>query len=681
MLEEKNDNLQEAAEGSPDLESTQKDQSANEGVVGLESSAVEEKEDADTVVEHVQEKTEETEEEHVEEININNAEDAEDEGNDTRHEIPVLDYHSMTMEVLVVELERLVKNEKVQAIKTHIDGIKYEFDLKFAEFIEQKKEDFVAEGGNVIDFSYTSTVKNNFKKIYGEYRERKNQYYKDLELSLKQNLIKRKEIIEELKGLLNVEEDINSTYKHFKTLQDQWRHAGAVPRAEYNDIWRTYHHHVERFYDFLHLNRDLRDLDFKHNLEEKIKIVERAEALQNEQDLGKAFRELQTLHKIWKEDLGPVGKEHREEIWNRFSNATKELHQKRQEYYKQLDQVYEKNLIQKNEIIQKIKEVVEAQANSHSAWQQQIKVVEALRNDFFNAGKVPQRNNEDTWNRFKEAVRSFNRGKNSFYKTLKKEQQANYDKKMALIEIAESLKDSTDWETVTPQMKKIQADWKKIGHVPRRSSDKIWKRFKEACNSYFDAYHAQKNAANKEEVEALEKKQAFLEKLKVYQLSGDKEIDLKFIKEQISSWKEIGRVPYNKKNIDNRFHKIIDALFKKLDMNKEQVDLMKYSDRLDALSSGENMNEINRERAFIKRKIDDIKDEIRQLENNLLFFSNASESNPLVRDVYKNINKHKAALGTWKSKLKSLNILQHKVINAGEKEGLENSKEEGDAQE
>ncbi|NNK21482.1 MAG: DUF349 domain-containing protein, partial [Flavobacteriaceae bacterium] len=376
------------------------------------------------------------EEEAIDEIEETNAEDAEDEENHRRHHIPMQDYHSMTMENLVGELQRLIRTEKVQAIKNHVDAIKSEFDLKFQEFLEEKKEEFISNGGNEVDFRYNSVAKRQFNEVYSDYREKRNAYYRNLEQNLKSNLEKRLHIIEELKALVNVEEDINTTYKNFKDLQEQWRHAGAVPRSHYNDVWRTYHHHVEIFYDFLHLNRELRDLDFKYNLEEKEKLVQRAEALAQEPDLNKAFRELQTLHKIWKEDIGPVDKEHREAIWERFSNATKAMHQRRQEHFKELEKSFEGNLVKKNEIIDAITVLGENVANDHKGLQKQIRELEALRSDFFAAGKVPQKVNEDTWNRFKEAVRAFNRKKNVFYKNLKKDQQLNLEKKRELVKLA-----------------------------------------------------------------------------------------------------------------------------------------------------------------------------------------------------------------------------------------------------
>ncbi|WP_299435551.1 DUF349 domain-containing protein [uncultured Maribacter sp.] len=657
MQEEKDDNLQENVEEQNSSETTN---TTSELEKSTENSTPETAEDANS------------EESIHKEIDEENAEDAEDTNNQQRHEIPILDYHSMSMENLVGELQRLVRNEKVQAIKKHVEGIKTEFDLKFQEFLDHKKEEFIASGGNEIDFRYNSVTKRQFNEVYGDYREKKNTYYKSLEKSLNENLKNRLNLIENLKGLVNVEEDINTTYKNFKDIQEQWRNAGPIPRTNYNDVWKTYQHHIEIFYDFLNINRELRDLDFKHNLEEKQKIVEKAEELGSEPDLNKAFRELQTLHKIWKEDIGPVGKDHREEIWARFSAATKVLHNRRQEYYIEQDKIYEKNLEVKKGIIEEITVLSKNVSHNHKQLQQQIKTLEALRESFFKAGKVPQKENEKTWALFKEAVREFNRNKNSFYKNLKKEQQINLDKKRALLHLAISLKDSEDWDSTTPKMKRIQSDWKKIGHVPRKYSDKIWNEFKTACNYYFDRVHAVKNKSNKEEEANYELKNAFLEKLKAFTISGERNEDLTAIKAFIAEWKSFGRVPFNKKHINQKFNKILDALFNKLDVSRQESELLKYGNKIQQLAnSQDNERAIYNERAFIRKKIKESKDEIRQLENNLQFFSNASEDNPLVKEVIKSVQKHKDDLATWREKLKKLNILENNLNKEDSSETIE----------
>jgi Domain of Unknown Function (DUF349) len=593
-------------------------------------------------------------EEVLSEIDASNAEDAEDEHNSKRHEIEEKDYHAMTLQELVDELENLVNNEKIQVIKSHFETIKNEFNAKFNTFLEEKKEEFIAEGGNAIDFHFKSPEKTSFNDICRKYREKRQAYYKNLEQNLKTNLEQRLEIIEEIKGLINVEENINTTYKHFKELQESWRNAGPIPRDKYNNVWNNYHHHVEIFYDFLHLNRDLRDLDFKHNLEQKLKLIDRAEELAKDTDSNRSFRELQVLHKIWKEELGPVGKEHREEIWERFSAATKSIHEKRQAYFEELDKAYEKNLEVKHDIISQINAVTQDDSNNHGAWQKKIKTIEDLRNQFFNAGKVPIKVNEATWAKFKEAVRAFNRKKNTFYKNLKKDQYENLQKKLELIQIAEANKDNDDFDVTTPLMKKIQSDWKKIGHVPRRDSDKIWKKFKAACNHYFDKFHESKNAANKDEVDALEKKLKFLDEVKKIKFSDDLKANIELINQKIADWKAIGRVPYNKRFIDGKFSKAIDALYGKLDITKTESDLLKYDNKLATMANADDKRHLDNEHNFIRKKIDEVKGEINQLENNLQFFSNAADDNPLVKDVHKNIEKHKTDLNTWETKLRKI---------------------------
>mgnify|MGYP003111235559 CR=1 FL=1 len=585
------------------------------------------------------------------------AEDSEDETSHERHGIEKKDYHAMSKEELVSELEKLLGKEKIQAIKEHVEEIKNEFNAKFDEELEEKKEEFLAEGGNVIDFHYSTPLKKQFNSLYFDYKEKRNNYYQQLKQDLNKNLSKRLEIIEELKGLLDVEENINTTYKHFKELQDRWRTAGPIPRDKYNTVWNTYHHHVENFYDFLHLNREFRDMDFKHNLEQKLKVIDRAEELTQEQDTSRAFRELQMLHKMWKEELGPVAKEFREDIWTRFSEATKKIHDLRQAYYDQLDQEFEKNLEVKEELISKIQVLAETQFTSHNQWQQKIKELEALRDQFFKAGKVPREKNEQTWSAFKQSVRQFNRNKNSYYKGLKKEQYENLEKKRELIRIAEENKDNEDFKATTPVMKQIQLDWKKVGHVPRKDSDKVWKQFKGACNYYFDRLHKSTTEENTEEQLAFDKKKEILDNLKTVEFTGEKKTDLPKIKAAIEEWKQVGKVPYNRRFIEGKFNKLLDQLFSKLDVDNNKVEMMKYENKIHALNEADDDKKLRNEHYFLTKKIEETIAEIRQLENNLQFFANVDDDNPLVQDVHKNIQSHKDQLEVWKEKLQKIKSL------------------------
>ena len=592
---------------------------------------------------------------HVDEIEASNAEDAEDDSNAERHEVEEKDYHVMSMQDLATELNRLLKHHKVQTISKQVNQIKTEFNAKFSQLLEEKKEEFVNDGGNEIDFYYTNDTKKLFNQLYKDYKQSINSYYKEREQNLKQNLENRLTIIEDIKGLLTVEENMGTTYKTFKELQEKWRNAGPIPRDKYNNAWNTYHHHVERFYDFLHLNNDLRDMDFKHNYDQKLKIIERAEELAKDDNINRSFRELQVLHKLWKEELGPVAKELREEIWERFSTATKTIHDKRQTYYADLDKAYEKNLVKKEELILQIQAIADDQTNSHGAWQKKIKDVEALREAFFNAGKVPLKVNEATWSKFKDVVRTFNRGKNKFYKELKKDQYENLKKKKELIQIAEDNKDSEDFKTVTPLMKKIQTDWKKIGHVPRRDSDKIWKQFKGACNYYFDRMHAERKAENQHLYDAFDKKVKMLDEMKAIEPSGDNKADIETLKTKIADWKAIGYVPQNKRYIDGKFYKAIDDAFDKLKMEKGKLDMVKFESKLENLAVNDNDTRLlDNEQNFIRKKISEVQSEITQLENNLQFFSNVDSDNPLVKDVHKNISNHKKELDTWKKKLSKI---------------------------
>ena len=597
----------------------------------------------------------------------------EDNREDNRLEdASLVNYEAMSLSELTKELKELLQTEKTQAIKKQVDAIRYEFDKKYDALVEEKKEEFIADGGELYNFSYEIPVYREFYTAFNDYREKRNQYYKEIEKTHKENLAKRREIIEELKSLLNAEEHLGTTFKQFQQLQERWRKAGAVSNADYEDLWNTYHHHVENFYDFIHLSKDLRDIDFKRNLEEKLKIIEHAEALaQDDVDALIASRELQVLHRVWKEEIGPVDKEHRESIWQRFSELTKKIHDKRQYYLKNLDKVYEENAVKKQGIIERIKKLGEKEPTTHSAWKQLSKQVEDLRQSFLNVGKVPLQQADEVWKSFNIALRAFNKKKNQFYKTLKKEQQENLTKKLALLEIAKANQNSTDWETTTELMKNIQREWKEIGSVPLRNTEKIWKEFKRACDTYFSRFAETIQHSKNKESDALEQKKAFLDKLKEYQLGTDRDKEIATLQNFVNEWNAIGNTHHSKRTIDIKFHKIIDALYKKLNFDKQEIELIKYNNKLERLINDDNENSLNNEVIFVRRRIDELKSEILQLENNLAFFGNIDEKNPLVRDVIKNINNQKEALKTWENKLRELKHLQKTQLAEASEEKIE----------
>jgi len=594
-----------------------------------------------------------------------NAAESEDLTLKERHDIPMLDYDTFSLELLVEELKKLVTNEKVMSVKDHVEEIKKSFTAKYNHLLEEKKEEFIAASQEIETdakevFQYNSPLKTQFDKFYTLFRENKNTHFKSLQTNLKTNLENRLAIVEELKELINPQANIKDTLKHFNDLRDRWRSAGAIPKDKYNHVWNNYHFHVENFYDYLHLDREARDLDFKHNLEQKQKIVARVEELVHEADINKAFRELQDLHKIWKEEIGPVSREHREEIWNKFSDLTKQIHDKREVFFESLRATELENLEKKKEIIDKIEVLATEKVNAHSQWLAQVEKVEALRTAFFSAGKVPSEVNEETWAAFKTAVRNFNSFKNSFYKDIKKDQNSNLTRKITLVAKAKELQESTDFAVTTPIMKKIQEEWRQIGHVPRKYSDKIWAEFKEACNHYFDKLKEQKNEENSEEVEAFDKKKAYLETVRTFELIGDHKSDLDAIKSHIETWKSFGKVPIARRHIEGKFNKVLDVLFEKLTLSKKDSEMMRFTNRMDYLSENNDTRKLEGEKIFLMRKIDEIKNEIFQLENNIQFFTNtrnAKKENSIVLEVRKNIQKHKDEMQLLKDKLTQLRSL------------------------
>jgi hypothetical protein len=571
----------------------------------------------------------------------------------------MLDYESMSMEALTEELEKLLATGKVASIKDHVEEIRKEFYNKYHSFIEDKKEEFANENnGDTTDFEYHFPLKGKFDALINDYRDRKNKHYKNLENNLKNNLSVRLELIEELKGLINPENNIQDIFRQFNDIRERWRSAGPIPKDKYNHVWNNYHFHVENFYDYIHLDREARDMDFKYNLEQKQKVIARAKDLVNEPDLNKAFRELQLLHRLWKEELGPVSREYRDQIWDEFSAVTKEIHDRREHYFQQLREKEQQTLAEKKQIIAQILALAEENITSHSGWQKQIKKIEEQKEIFFRTGKVPMENRDEIWETFRNATKEFNTKKNNYYKNLKAEQHNNLVRKQALIDKANQLKESEDFAAATPIMKQIQEEWKNIGHVPRKNSDAIWNEFKAACNHFFDRLHAKRSEENSVENEAYEAKKAYLEEtLKQVELSGDHKTDLDTIKSHIEKWKSFGRVPHHKRYIEAKYNKVLDGLFDKLSMSKKDSEMIRYNNRINNLANSDENSKLMSERIFLTKKIDEMQQEIRQLENNKLFITGASDKNPFVAEVNKNIEKRKQDLEVWKEKLRQLDTL------------------------
>ena len=604
-------------------------------------------------------------------------EDASEQNTTQAEELQEFDYTTLDLEGLVDKLQHLIENYEIQKISKHVRAIKEAFDFELRKEQKIALDQFVADGNNEIDFKFESPQQNAFEKLHKKFRDEKRKFNRQFEKQLEENLIAKKEIISQIKDLIATDENLNSTFKAFKELQEQWKSTGPVPKLVNDDLWKTYHHHVERFYDFVYLNKELRDRDFKHNYQEKLKIAEKAEQLSEEKDFRRAYAELQVLHKIWKEDLGPVAKEQREEIWERFSAATKVMHNKKQEFQKVLDLEFEENLKQKNTVIDQIAHLVSNMANNHSKVQNQIKEFEQLREQFYKIGRVPSKSQKEIINRLKAVTKDFNTEKNQFYKAQKKNQQENLRLKKELVVKANALKDSDDFKNVTPEMIKIQNDWKNIGHIPRNQYEKLWQEFKNACNHYFDRINKEKNQVQKEEDKNFKAKMNILEELKKFNPEKDQEKNLKFINELMMRWDATGYVPRHKMKQLSTYQKLIEKCYSKMGLTPEQAEFLSFDQKFDLLTTQEDVNAIQKERMRIREKVNQLKDQTRQLENNLQFFANAKEDNPLVNNVLKEIEQHNAAIQGWNEKSKQLNILVHKLTKAQTEESAVEESDEG----
>lgn len=571
---------------------------------------------------------------------------------DTEKELVFENYSVLSLEELIVSLKNLIENNPVQKIKTPIEEIKQNFNQKFGALLAEKKENFLADGGESIDFQFSHPAKSEFNSLLSEYKKKREAHYAKIEKVLNENLEKRLVVIEELKTLID-EAEVSTMYKKFKEIQDKWKSIGGVPKSVYNDTWKTYQHHVERFYDLLHLSNDFREIDFKNNLEEKLLIIKKAEALIAVNDINVASKELQKLHKVWKE-IGPIARELREEVWQQFSDVTKKIHEKRNDHFKEVHSKFDKMIHEKLLVVDEINALDYSKNKVHSDWQKSIDELESLRKKYFEIGKLPYSKSEEIWLKFKKATKKFNTAKNKFYKEEKSELQENLDKKMALIEIAESLKNSEDWDSASSTFKQIQADWKKIGHVPRKFSDKIWNQFRAACNHFFNRFHQQKNAINKEQQAIVDLKTEFFETL-----DSKNELTKETVFELMNKWHNLGRLPKSVRFLDAKFNKFINAALDKLSLEKNEIVFLKFKNLVDSYAENNDYKKLDSEQLFVRKKVDEISREIQQLENNLSFFSITNKNNPLVLNVKNQVADFKEELAVWKEKLDYIKKLDY----------------------
>ncbi len=553
-------------------------------------------------------------------------------------------YDDLNLEQLLKALDKKVSSGKIHHHKRDVEALSKQIEPKLSQIFENKKEDFINAGGELKDFDAKIPEKTIYNELIRRYKSERARYYQELEKSFQNNLVVRKNLIEELKGLIGIDQPISETYKQFKNLQSRWRESGHVPRAEANNIWKTYHHHVGIFYDFLHLNREFRELDFKYNYEEKLKIIEQAEALSKMDNIQKAFRDLQELHKRWKDELGPIAKEHGETLWERFSEATKVIHEKRQFFQKNQTEVYRANYEKKKTIISQMQQLAEVEIKTHNEMQKMIRDMESLRTSFFECGHVSRSDNAEIWAMFKDVMRLFSKKRNTFYKSLKKEYSENFKQRMELVKQVEAFLQTEDFAATTPKVIALQRKWKEMGAVSRKQNDKTWKLFRKACNDYFALLDERKNKLSEVEQQAFEEKDELLKKLQ-----SKEGLDRTSIDHLIEEWTKIGSVGRKTNQINSEFVAAIENSLKQLGEDKESIASFKYELKIKLM--GDRTELIQKERSQIKQRLDKAKQEYIQLETNMEFFAKSSSENPVVNKVMKDLEKQKKIIDGLQQKL------------------------------
>lgn len=576
-------------------------------------------------------------------------ESKEAEGNETESETQETEiaddnYSNLSLKETLEEMETIVNKEDASSFSKKFNALRDHANHKVADETEDKKHDFVEQGNEEEHFEYHHPEASKLSALVNIFKEKQDKFHKSQEADHQKNLDERLAIIERLKNLYSSSEPGVNLFKSIREIKEAWGNAGQVAKSEFKNLNNNYFHHLKMFNEMLDLNKEFLEQEFAHNLEKRQHIIARAKELLDETVVQKALNELQYLHKLWKEEAEPVAEEFREKTWEEFKEVSNKIHERKSELIAVIESEQQENLEKKTKIIEELKSLSAPESVNHSYWQQAIKRVEELRAEFLRLGPVPKKISNQNWTDFKLVLRNFNTGKNDFYKNLKGSQIHNLEAKQALIKTAQDNMNSEDWEIVVPLFKKLQEDWKTIGHVPRSQANKVWDDFRDACNTFFKNYREKNNATGDNWKENYKSKKALLEDLKAL---TDEEGSVEKIETIKNAWNAVGKVPKDKLSINTEFNK---TLREKLKLNKiNEFDLKE-----------ENLSEsqLTDKARKVKNQIADLESEIVQLENNLSFFGAAKRDNPLLKDTYEKLD-------SKKEQLTSLRATLHNII-AGE---------------
>ena len=575
---------------------------------------------------------------------------------------PVESVLKLTKEEILAKLKEVVADVENVA-KPEIDGLKQSFYKLHNAEQDAARKLFIENGGAAENFvPQTDCVEEEFKNIMSVIKEKRSALTAELEKQKEMNLQVKLSIIEELKELVESPDDANKSYTEFKKLQQQWNEVKLVPQAKVNELWKNYQLYVEKFYDLLKLNNEFREYDFKKNLEIKTHLCEAAEKLADEEDVVSAFHQLQKLHQEFR-DTGPVAKELRDEIWARFKAASTTVNRRHQQHFEALKEVEQHNLDQKTVICEIIEAIDYKELTNFASWESKTQEVIALQNKWKTIGFAPQKMNVKIFERFRKACDEFFRKKGEFFKSLKEGMNENLEKKRALCEKAEALKDSTDWKATADELTKLQKEWKTIGPVAKKYSDAVWKRFISACDYFFEQKNKATSSQRSVEQENLEKKKAIIEKLNVIDDQMDTEEATQLVRDLMKEWNGVGHVPFKEKDrIYKQYHSQIDKLFERFNISASNKKLSNFKSTISSIQEG-SPQALYREREKLVRAFDNMKNELQTYENNLGFLTTSSKKgNSLLTEINRKVEKLKADIELVKEKIK---VVDENIKNQG----------------
>ena len=575
---------------------------------------------------------------------------------------PVESVLKLTKEEILAKLKEVVADVENVA-KPEIDGLKQSFYKLHNAEQDAARKLFIENGGAAENFvPQTDCVEEEFKNIMSVIKEKRSALTAELEKQKEMNLQVKLSIIEELKELVESPDDANKSYTEFKKLQQQWNEVKLVPQAKVNELWKNYQLYVEKFYDLLKLNNEFREYDFKKNLEIKTHLCEAAEKLADEEDVVSAFHQLQKLHQEFR-DTGPVAKELRDEIWARFKAASTTVNRRHQQHFEALKEVEQHNLDQKTVICEIIEAIDYKELTSFASWESKTQEVIALQNKWKTIGFAPQKMNVKIFERFRKACDEFFRKKGEFFKSLKEGMNENLEKKRALCEKAEALKDSTDWKATADELTKLQKEWKTIGPVAKKYSDAVWKRFISTCDYFFEQKNKATSSQRSVEQENLEKKKAIIEKLNAIDDQMNTEEATQLVRDLMKEWNGVGHVPFKEKDrIYKQYHSQVDKLFERFNISASNKKLSNFKSTISSIQEG-SPQALYREREKLVRAFDNMKNELQTYENNLGFLTTSSKKgNSLLTEINRKVEKLKADIELVKEKIK---VVDENIKNQG----------------